>query len=102
MVLGVQVLQALAGDVRIDLGGRQIAVTQEHLHHAQVRAVIEQVGCKGMAQGVRRQFLLDARLLGIALDDVPERLDASCDRRGASETDSRSGVPTEFPPGGPA
>ena len=44
---------------------------QQHLHHAEVRAVIEQVGREGVAQGVRRQLFRDANLARIALDDVP-------------------------------
>src|SRR5688500_11436451 len=36
--------------------------------------MIEQMSCKRMPQGVRRQRLLHTGLLCIALDDVPERL----------------------------
>ena len=61
-MLGVQVLEAFAGDVRVDLGRRQIAMTQQHLNHAQIRAVIQEMCCEGMAQGMRRQFFLDAGL----------------------------------------
>ena len=60
MMLRVQFLQALAGHVRIDLGGRQIAVTEQHLHHAQVGAVIEQVRGERMPQRMRRQVAIDA------------------------------------------
>ena len=74
MVARVQFLEALASHVRIDLRGRQIAVAEQHLHHAQVRAVIEQMGGKGMSQSMGREVPVDAGLAGITLDDVPERL----------------------------
>jgi len=44
--------------------------------------VIEQVGRKGVAQGVRATALADAGLAGIALDDVPEGLARHADHRG--------------------
>lgn len=37
----MQLFEAFAGNVSIDLRRRQIAVTQEHLHHAQIRPVIQ-------------------------------------------------------------
>jgi hypothetical protein len=43
----------------VDLRGGQVAVAQQHLHHAQVGAVVEQVRGEGVAQGVRRQRLAD-------------------------------------------
>ena len=53
MMFGVQLLHALAGNVRINLRGGDVGMPQEHLHHAQIRAVVEQVGSEGVAQGVR-------------------------------------------------
>src|ERR1700690_819201 len=53
MVLGVQVLQAFARHVRIYLRRGQIAMAEEHLHHAQIRAVIQQMRRKGVAQSMR-------------------------------------------------
>jgi hypothetical protein len=50
----MQILETLAGDVRIDLRRRQVAVTKQHLHDAQVGTVIEQMGRKRVAQRVRR------------------------------------------------
>ena len=73
-MLTVDVLQAAARHMGIDLGGGQVAVAQQHLHHAQVRAVVQQMSGKGMAQRMRRQFHFHAGLQRIALDDVPERL----------------------------
>ena len=67
MVLRMQLLEALARDVRVDLGRRDIGVPEQHLHHAQVGAVIEQVGGERMAQGVRGDPLLaESRLRRVA------------------------------------
>ena len=45
----VQLLHANLRDMGINLCGRQVAMPQQHLHHAQVRAMIEQMRGKGMA-----------------------------------------------------
>ena len=74
VMLAVQVLQALAGDMRVDLRSRQIAVAQQQLDDAQIGAAIQQVGRKGVPQAVRRQFTVNTCFFSIALDDVPERL----------------------------
>ncbi len=52
MVLGVELLEPLPGDVGIDLGGGEVAVAEQHLHYPQVGAVIEQMGGEGVTQGV--------------------------------------------------
>src|SRR5690606_11306855 len=74
VMAAVQLLHALASDVRVDLRGRNVAVAQQQLHDAQVRAVVQQMRRERVANGVRRQLLVDARLLRVALDDVPESL----------------------------
>jgi len=66
--------QVHVGNVRVDLRGREIAVPEQHLHDAQIGAVVDQVHSESMAQSVRRQPCCKARLARIALDDVPERL----------------------------
>jgi len=48
----VQCLEPLVGHVGIDLGCGEIRVAQQHLHHSQIGAVIEQVGGEGVTQGV--------------------------------------------------
>jgi len=53
MMAPVQLLQALARHVRVDLRRRYIGVTEEHLHDAQIGAVIQEMGGKSMAQHVR-------------------------------------------------
>src|SRR6516164_2452385 len=74
MMRGVQLLEPLARHVCVDLRGGKIAVAKQHLHDAQVRAVIQQVRGEGVPQSVRRELLGDAGLARVALDDVPERL----------------------------
>jgi hypothetical protein len=48
-MLLVKTFKALAGDVSINLRGRQVTMTEQKLHHAQIRAMVEQVRGKGMA-----------------------------------------------------
>src|SRR4029077_21126702 len=87
VMLGVQLLEPLARHVRVDLCGRKIAVPEQHLHHAQVRAVIEQVRGEGVPEGMRGELLGDPGLARVALDDVPEGL-----ARHASATTRREEV----------
>src|SRR6202011_2639457 len=74
VMLAVQLFQALTSHVGIDLCRGQITVTQEHLHDAQVSAVIEQMRGKRVPQSMRRKVFGDSGLTRVALDDVPERL----------------------------
>ena len=53
MMLGVQLFKALPGNVRVDLRGREITVTQQHLDYAQISAAIQQMRRKSVAQAVR-------------------------------------------------
>jgi hypothetical protein len=49
----VHILEALARHVRVDLGRRYAAVTEQPLDHEQIRPVIEQVGRESVSQRVR-------------------------------------------------
>src|SRR3990172_4011312 len=49
-------------------------MTQQHLHYAQIRTVVEQMGCKGVTQGMRGQGSSNSRLSPIDFDAVPKRL----------------------------
>ena len=53
MGLEVDILQLLAGEVGVHLGGRDVGVAEHLLHGAQVAAAGEQVGGEAVAQGVR-------------------------------------------------
>src|SRR4051812_28547773 len=48
-----QTFQAVFQNVRIDLRGRDVGVSQQRLHHAQVGAVVQQVAGKSVPQYVR-------------------------------------------------
>src|SRR5205809_5498800 len=62
------------GQVRIDLGRRDVGVTQHHLHGAQVRPALQQVARETVAQRVRRHALAQPRPARRAQHDLPERL----------------------------
>jgi hypothetical protein len=70
----MELFEPFARHMGIDLGGREIAMTKQHLHHAQICAMIEQMGGEGVAQGMGRERLADPGLDGIALDELPEGL----------------------------
>ena len=55
MMSCVQLLQPFTGDMSVYLCGGNIGMAKQQLHHAQIRAVIEQMRGKRMAQRVRRQ-----------------------------------------------
>ena len=68
-------LQSLACDVGVNLCCRDIAVAEQHLHYAQVGAVVEKVRRKGVPEGMWRQGIgTDARRHSVAFDQVPEGL----------------------------
>lgn len=52
VVLPVQRLEPLVGHMGVDLGGGEIRMAQQHLYHPQIGAVVEQMGGKGVAQGM--------------------------------------------------
>ena len=56
----MQLFQPLPRHMRINLRGGYIRMPQKHLHHTQIRAVIEQVRGKGMAQHMRAHVFSDA------------------------------------------
>ena len=53
VVAGVELLQPLTGHMGIDLGGGEVAVAQQQLHHAQISPMIKQMGRECMAQVMR-------------------------------------------------
>lgn len=58
------------GYMRVDLGGRNIAVAEQGLDATQVSAVHEQVSGKRMAQRVRRHLLSYASQPGVVTDNA--------------------------------
>ena len=53
MVQRMEFGEALSGHMGIDLRGGNVSMSEQHLHNAQVRAMIEQMGRKCMAQRMR-------------------------------------------------
>ena len=53
------------GDVGVNLGGRNTAVTKQELNGPQIGAVTEQVGGKTVAQGVWCDLFNDSGLAGV-------------------------------------
>ena len=75
----VHVLQFLLNHVGINLGRRNVRVTQHLLNRPKVRAVFQQMGRKGVAQGVGCDFLFYLRLFLIVLElflEQPQCVDA--------------------------
>ena len=74
VMFAVQVFEALACNMCVYLRCRQIAVAQQHLHDAQVRASIQQMRGEGMSQAMWRHFVTNSGFLGVSFDNVPKRL----------------------------
>src|SRR5262249_48536217 len=70
----VGLVEALAGEVGVHLGGRDVGVAEHLLDGAQVAAAGEQVGGEAVTQRVRAHPAPQSRLAGVALDDLVEAL----------------------------
>ena len=60
--------QPLLGRVRVDLGGGEGDMPQELLHGHEVRPGIQEVGRKGVAQGMNAETLISSGLLEVLPD----------------------------------
>src|SRR5688500_14336140 len=74
MVLVVDLLEARACDVGVDLGRRDIRVAEHHLDRAEVRAMLEQVRGERMPEDVRGDVGADPRFARVPGDLEPYRL----------------------------
>ncbi len=63
-------------EMRVNLGGGDIRMSQHQLQSPQIGALPEQMGGKGMPEGVRAQMRRQTGLPGIAFEDFPETLAA--------------------------
>ena len=54
MMLCMNRFKSLSGNMCINLRRGDIGMTQEQLHHAQIRTVVQKMRSKGMTKGVRR------------------------------------------------
>ena len=85
MMPRMQALQALLGDMGINLRRGDVGMAEEQLNHAQICAMVEQVGGKGMPQRVRRNRSADPGLARKQFDAIPEGLPGQCPRARAGE-----------------
>src|SRR5687767_1293020 len=63
--------KVFAIDVGVDLGGREIGMSQHLLHGAEIRSALEQMGGKAVPQRMRRDALGDPGPLSGAANDAP-------------------------------
>jgi len=45
----MDLLKTLTRYMGVNLGGRDVGMTQKQLYHSQISTMIKQVGCKGMS-----------------------------------------------------
>jgi hypothetical protein len=70
----IDLLDPLLGQMGVDLRGTNISVTQHLLHRTEIRAVLQQMGGEGMAEGMGGDLLMDTRFFGVSFDDLPKPL----------------------------
>ena len=73
-MLAVHFFQPRAVHMRVDLRRRDIRMSEHRLHRPQIRAALEQVSCKRMAQGMRRHAFLDPCRKSVGSDELPKSL----------------------------
>lgn len=60
-------MESCTGDVSVDLGGGQRRMSQQFLHTADIRPVVQQMGGKGMAQHVGMHLHAQSDFIGMLL-----------------------------------
>ena len=78
MVAPMDFLQIGPIHMGIDLCRRDIRVAQHGLHRAEIRAALEQMRGKRVAQRVRGHPLLNPSGQSVAMNQLPERLTGQC------------------------
>ena len=68
--LPIYLLQAIRGDVGVNLGGGKRGMAQQFLHGPQICAAFEQVRRKTVTQDMRRDLLQNACLLAVFGDQA--------------------------------
>ena len=76
MRIPVRRLEAPGGNVRVDLCGREVLVTEQLLDDPEVGAAVQEVRGEGVAQGMRRHTLREARSRAEAVETVTQAADA--------------------------
>ena len=54
MMFADQPFKALGQDMRVYLGGRDVGMSQQFLHNAQIRTILQEMTGKGVTQDMRR------------------------------------------------
>ena len=70
----IQVLELGCRDMRVPLGGCDIAVPQQFLHYPDVRSPRDEHRGEAVPEGVRRQFFIVREKGRVPIDDVPDAL----------------------------
>src|SRR3989339_427472 len=68
----VGAFEAVAVHMGVNLGGGDVGMAQHHLHGAEIRAMFQQVGGKGVAEHMGADFFVDSLPACALLDDLPE------------------------------
>jgi hypothetical protein len=71
MVLAMFVLKISAVNMRVYLGRRDVSVSQHFLHGNQIGASLEQMRREAVPEGMWRDFLVDACVAHVPVDDLP-------------------------------
>lgn len=77
---GVQGGKACLGDMGVDLCSAELGMPQHELHAAQISTMIKEMGGKGVAQAMGRQWTSNSRQARIVTNNLPKTLS----RHGAS------------------
>lgn len=72
MRLVVDFYQFFCGDVGVALGGADGAVAKHFLNHADVGAVANHCGGKGVAEGMRVHMMICSFRAGVAVYDIAD------------------------------
>src|ERR1700693_774559 len=72
----VEFFEAFAGDVGINLGGGNVGMPQHRLDGPEICAPLQEVRRERMAEGMRRERLLEAGLCRLFPENIPESLSA--------------------------
>ena len=70
----VQCLELGCRDMRVSLGGCDVAVSQQFLYDSYIRSAGDEHGGKAVPESMRRQFFIVWEKGGVPVDDVPDAL----------------------------
>ena len=74
----VQRLELGCRDMRVSLGGCDVAVSQQFLYDSYIRSAGDEHRGKAVPEGVRRQFFIVREKGGVPVDNIPDALRRKC------------------------